>query len=89
MINGVVSCCCLLDWLQVEPGCVTPLALANTDSCKHVLLLLDSKLQAAGTKFLVHPVVNTASVLLDSTGLESFLRCVLQQARLVACCIGG
>eukprot|EP00775_Hariotina_reticulata_P006357 gene6357-6590_t len=60
--------------LQVEPGCVTPLALANTDSCKHVLLLLDSKLQAAGTKFLVHPIVNTASLLLDSAGLESFLR---------------
>jgi hypothetical protein len=60
--------------LQVEPGCVTPLALANSDSCKHVLLLVDQKLQAPGCKFFVHPIVNTASVLLDSAGLDAFIR---------------
>jgi hypothetical protein len=61
-------------WLQVEPGCVTPLALANSDSCKHVLLLVDQNLQAPGCKFFVHPVVNTASVLLDSAGLDAFIK---------------
>lgn len=61
---------------QVEPGCVTPLALANTESCKHVVLLLDAKLQAPGMRFYVHPIVNDASVLLDTAGLDAFLRAV-------------
>lgn len=64
----------LAESLQVEPGCVTPLALANQDSCKHVLLLLDQKLQAPGCKFFVHPIVNTASVLLDAAGLDAFVK---------------
>lgn len=52
---------------------MTPLALVHTDSCKHVLLLIDQKLQAAG-KFFVHPIVNSASVLLDSAGLDAFVK---------------
>eukprot|EP00877_Chromochloris_zofingiensis_P000743 jgi/Chrzof1/1066/Cz01g38310.t1 len=60
--------------LQVEPGCVTPLAVAN-DTASSVLLLLDSKLQAAG-KFYVHPITNTASVMLDSNGLDQYLRSI-------------
>eukprot|EP00878_Enallax_costatus_P041006 GHUV01047443.1.p1 GENE.GHUV01047443.1~~GHUV01047443.1.p1 ORF type:complete len:289 (+),score=110.84 GHUV01047443.1:305-1171(+) len=64
----------LAESLQVEPGCVTPLALANVDSCKHVLLLIDSKLQQSGQKFFVHPIVNSASVLVDCDGLDKFLR---------------
>ncbi|KAF6253190.1 WD40-repeat-containing domain protein [Scenedesmus sp. NREL 46B-D3] len=64
----------LAESLQVEPGCVTPLALANSDSCRHVLLLVDQKLQAPGCKFFVHPIVNTASVLLDSAGLDTFVK---------------
>lgn len=67
-------CACVSWCLQVEPGCVTPLALANQDSCKHVLLLLDQKLQAPGCKFCVHPLVNTASVLLDAAGLDAFIK---------------
>jgi hypothetical protein len=59
-------------WLQVEAGCVTPLAVANP-SAKHVLLLLDNKLQGCGS-FFVHPIVNSASVLLDSAGLDAFLK---------------
>lgn len=72
----MVICCCCCWCIQVEPGCVTPLALANTESCKHVLLLIDSKLQAASQKFFVHPIVNSASVLIDCAGLDKFLRCV-------------
>lgn len=59
--------------LQVEPGCVTPLALANTATTSCVLLLLDQKLRSGGN-FFVHPIVNSASVALDSAGLEAFLR---------------
>jgi hypothetical protein len=62
--------------LRVAPGSVTPLALANADSTRHTLLLLDGKLRGSG-KFFVHPIVNSASVLLDADGLEAFLRCVM------------
>lgn len=55
---------------------MTPLALANVDSCKHVLLLIDNKLQQSGKKFFVHPIVNSASVLIDCAGLDTFLRWV-------------
>lgn len=52
---------------------MTPLALANTASCKHVQLLIDAKLRAAGA-FFVHPIVNSCSVLLDAPGLDAFLQ---------------
>ncbi|KAI8468739.1 MAG: YbaK/aminoacyl-tRNA synthetase-associated domain-containing protein [Monoraphidium minutum] len=61
--------------LAVAPGCVTPLALANAGGCAHTLLLLDEKLRGAG-KFFVHPIVNSASVMLDAAGLEAFLRAI-------------
>lgn len=64
-------------WLcavQVEAGCVTPLAVANT-SAKHVLLLLDKKIQECGSPIFVHPIVNSASVLISSAGLDAFLKC--------------
>lgn len=57
----------------MEPGCVTPLAVANP-SAKHVLLLLDAKLQSCGKRFFVHPIVNTASVLLNTAGLDAFIK---------------
>lgn len=58
--------------LQVEVGCVTPLAVANP-SAKHVLLLLDQKLKDAGS-FFVHPIVNSSSVLLTAAGLDTFIK---------------
>ncbi|KIZ03058.1 hypothetical protein MNEG_4903 [Monoraphidium neglectum] len=66
--------------LRVAPGSVTPLALANADSTRHTLLLLDGKLRGSG-KFFVHPIVNSASVLLDADGLEAFLRRGAEQQR--------
>lgn len=59
--------------LGVKPGCVTPLGLANAESSRHVLLLLDSRLRGARA-FFVHPIVNSASVRLDAADLEAFLR---------------
>lgn len=59
---------------QVEPGCVTPLALANP-SAAHCLLLLDAKLAALGdTGVWVHPIVNSASLALSPAQLEAFLK---------------
>jgi hypothetical protein len=60
--------------VQVEAGCVTPLAVANA-SAKHVLLLLDRKIQECGSPVFVHPIVNSASVLISSAGLDAFLKC--------------
>lgn len=65
-------CVYLSQHKQVEPGCVTPLAVANA-SAKHVLLLLDSKLKSAG-RFFVHPIVNSASVLIGAEGLDTFIK---------------
>jgi len=73
--------------LQVEPGCVTPLALASP-SAADVLLLLDSKLRDCG-RFFVHPIVNTASVCLDAAGLEAFLRWAAGRVVVVAAELGA
>lgn len=71
--------------VQVEAGCVTPLAVANP-SAKHVLLLIDSKLQEAGSPFFVHPIVNSASVLISTAGLDAFLRCGVGSIHLEGVC---
>jgi len=67
----------LQEALQVEPGCVTPLALAN-DTTKHCVLLLDQNIKALGEagKIFVHPIVNTASVAIAVPQLEAFLRSI-------------
>ena len=57
----------------VEPGCVTPLALANASTAGGTVLLLDARLRGAGV-FAVHPIVNTTSVLLNTDGLDAFLK---------------
>lgn len=54
---------------------MTPLAVANP-SAKHVLLLLDKNIQECGSPIFVHPIVNSASVLISSAGLDAFLECV-------------
>ncbi|GBF98565.1 hypothetical protein Rsub_11895 [Raphidocelis subcapitata] len=68
----------LVSSLGVEPGCVTPLGLANAGSCGRVVALLDARLRGA-RRFCVHPIVNDASVLIDAAGLEAFLRAVGRQ----------
>ena len=71
-LNTLMTTPCALVAVQVEPGCVTPLAAASP-SAKHVLVLIDSKLRDVGP-FFVHPIVNSASVLISAADLEAFLR---------------
>ena len=68
--------------LGVAPGCVTPLALANADSARDVVLLLDAQLRAQD-RVLVHPLTNTASTALAPAGLEQFLRALGREVRYV------
>eukprot|EP01026_Neomeris_dumetosa_P053263 TRINITY_DN47543_c0_g1_i2.p2 TRINITY_DN47543_c0_g1~~TRINITY_DN47543_c0_g1_i2.p2 ORF type:complete len:348 (-),score=46.19 TRINITY_DN47543_c0_g1_i2:264-1307(-) len=58
--------------LKVPKGSVTPLAVCQ-DSAKDVILLLDQKLKAE-EKIIVHPLTNSASVVISSTELELILR---------------
>jgi hypothetical protein len=50
------------DYLGVQPGSVTPLALMN-DTENHVTLFLDENLKKA-ERISFHPCVNTASIVL-------------------------
>jgi hypothetical protein len=75
--------------LGVNPGCVTPLALAHDHpSARDVLALFDHRLRPSADaaaascaasssssppRFFAHPAVNTSSVALDAAGLERFL----------------
>lgn len=58
--------------LGVEPGSVTPLALANPAASK-VALLLDERLRLVNA-FCVHPLINTMSTVMTSTDLETFAK---------------
>lgn len=57
--------------LAVEPGSVTPLAMIN-DTEKQVRLVLDSAMLDA-TAVLVHPLVNTATLIMPPADLMRFL----------------
>ncbi|MCX7384670.1 MAG: prolyl-tRNA synthetase associated domain-containing protein, partial [Alphaproteobacteria bacterium] len=57
--------------LGVEPGSVTPLAMIN-DAAREVRLVLDAgMLEAAAV--LVHPLVNTATLIMPPADLLRFL----------------
>jgi hypothetical protein len=56
----------------VEPGSVTPFAVANPEAEK-VVLFLDQKIQGLDTVF-VHPLVNTASLALTPAALTAGLK---------------
>ena len=68
--------------LGVAPGCVTPLALANADSARDVVLLLDARMRDQD-RVVVHPLTNTASTALAPAGLEQFLRALGREVRYV------
>lgn len=57
---------------QVPLGSVTPLAIAQP-SAAGVALLLDGKLRGQ-PRICVHPLDNTATMVLSSEGLEAFVR---------------
>lgn len=58
--------------LQVGPGSVTPLAIANVEAST-VALLLDKGIRDQEV-VLVHPLVNTCSIAMSPAGLDSALR---------------
>lgn len=65
--------------LGVEPGAVTPLAIVN-DQDRQVRLVLHAAIRDA-VAVLVHPLVNTATVLLPPGDLMRFLsRCGVEPA---------
>lgn len=58
--------------LKVPQGSVTPLAVANPEAAR-VVLLLDHKIQSADRVY-VHPLVNTASLGMSPASLLAGLR---------------
>lgn len=61
----------LLDLLGLTPGSVTVLALVN-DPSRQVELLFDSDYWPASA-YLCHPMVNTATLVIDHAGMLRFL----------------
>ncbi len=53
-------------------GSCTPLALCQPTAA-NVVLLLDQKLKSLN-RIIVHPLENTASMVLSAKGLETFIR---------------
>lgn len=58
--------------LKVPPGSVTPLAVAQPEAAK-VVLLLDQRVKDQ-SKVIVHPLVNTCSLVMAPAALEAALR---------------
>lgn len=65
--------------LGINPGSVTPLAV-SAKSASQVLVLLDDKIQKTSSVVYVHPMVNTASLPMTASNLESYLASVGRQA---------
>ena len=63
------------DLLGVEAGAVSPFALLADRHAKRIRLLFDLELRSI-PKFLFHPLVNTASVSIDSDSLVRFLEAI-------------
>lgn len=72
----------LLDVLGLTPGAVTMLALAN-DSLQRVTLLVDADFWPAAA-YLCHPLVNTATLVLEHAELMRFLGLTGHAPRVVA-----
>lgn len=64
----------VVEFLGVQPGSLTPLAL-SAPSAGGIAFLLDAGVQAA-PKIILHPLVNTASLTLTPLDLEVFLRSI-------------
>jgi len=60
--------------LEVEAGCITPLALSRP-AAKNVVFLMDDKLRNEA-KVLYHPLRNDQSVAISTSGLENYLSTV-------------
>lgn len=73
----------MTDLLGVEPGAMSPLALVADQDARKVRLLVDLALKQA-PRFLFHPLVNTATVSIDSEGFLRFLAAIGHPAEFVA-----
>ncbi|MEE9333950.1 MAG: YbaK/EbsC family protein [Granulosicoccaceae bacterium] len=62
----------LMEHLGVEPGSVTPFALLNDQSNVVNLAIEEKILNSESANF--HPLINTATLNITSTGLREFLR---------------
>ncbi|KAK2078517.1 hypothetical protein QBZ16_003357 [Prototheca wickerhamii] len=69
------------DYLQVQPGSLTPLALA-APKAGAVAFLLDARIKSA-ERIFAHPGVNTVSLALTPAALESFLKSVGREVQYV------
>jgi Ala-tRNA(Pro) deacylase len=71
----------LMEHLGVEPGSVTILGLANDPGGK-VKLIIDRQLWEASA-FRCHPLVNTATLLIEKAQLEKFISATAHSITLV------
>jgi len=67
----------LKNYLGIEPGAVTLLALIN-DPERKIKLVVDNELQ--GQAIQCHPLVNTSTLVISPEGIEIFLRAVSHEA---------
>ena len=72
----------LMKYLGVTPGSVTILGLAN-DAEHGVELYVDAQVWNTA-QWKVHPLVNTATLVIDRAGIEKFLNATGHQARVLA-----
>jgi len=72
----------LVRFLGVAPGSVTVLGLIN-DRDRAVELIVDRAVWDAD-RWLAHPLVNTATLILDRSGVEAFLAATGHSPRVVA-----
>jgi len=73
----------MLEHLGVTPGSVTVMALAN-DTRKSVEVFIDRAVWES-PRLSCHPLVNTATVVLDHDGLEKFLAATGHDKQVVGC----
>ncbi len=62
----------LMEMLGVTPGSVTPFGLVH-DTEHRINVVVDEDAWVGG-QFLFHPMVNTATLSIDKTGFETFLK---------------
>lgn len=72
----------LMKYLGVTPGSVTILGLAN-DAEHGVEVYVDAEVWNT-PQWKVHPLVNTATLVIDRAGIEKFLNVTGHQARVIA-----
>ncbi len=68
-------------YLGITPGSVTPLAVINDVHCQVQTIFLREAWEAE--KIFCHPLVNTATLVLEHSGIEKFLNMTNHQPRII------